>query len=411
MTTEKTSPEAVSTEDWTSEGYMPTWRRRIKEKRKIKYITKLSDIPQLSDDERKRMERVTDFFKFRTNSYYLSLINWDDPNDPIKRLILPDEAELTDTVSLLDASHEAAVTVAPGTEHKYTTTGLILISRVCGAQCRFCFRKRIFMPDNTEITPDLEPAYRYFEKHPEITNVLLTGGDAFMLSTKKIAEVLKRLRSIPHVKIIRFGSKLPAFNPYRFIDDPELLDVLRNFSKPTERIYIVCQFNHPNELSDVARHAIDKLVRRGVIMINQTPILVGINDNADTLVSLFRNLAQTGVPPYYVFQCRPTRGNAHFKTTLIDGIKITEAAKKRVSGLGKRFRYAGSHASGKIEILGYDNDWQYFKYHQSKDPKYYGQLFKLPRKDDATWWDDWMPSGESFTLDTCPEAVLGSGTS
>jgi lysine 2,3-aminomutase len=410
MTIEKTSPETVATEDWTSEGYMPEWRRRIKKKRKIKYITKLSQIPQLGDEERERMEKVTDFFKFRTNSYYLSLINWDDPDDPIKNLILPDESELVDQTSLLDASLEAAVTVAPGTEHKYTTTGVILVSRVCGGQCRFCFRKRIFMKDNTEITPDLEPAYKYIENHPEITNVLLTGGDAFLLSTHKIAEILKRLRSIPHVRIVRFGSKLPAFNPYRFIDDPDLLDLLESYSKTTERVYIVCQFNHSNELSDVARQAIDMLLKRGIIMINQTPILVGINDNPDALVNLFRNLAQTGIPPYYVFQCRPTRGNAHFKTTIIEGIDITEAAKKRISGLGKRFRYAGSHASGKIEILGYDDKWLYFKYHQSKDPKYYGQFFKLPRKDDAKWWDDWMPKGESFTLDSCPAAELGSGT-
>lgn len=411
MTIEKTSPKTVADEDRATGLYMPEWRRRIKDKRKIKYINKLSQVPELSDEEHGRMEKVAEFFKFRTNSYYLSLINWDDPDDPIKKLILPDEEELADTVSLLDASHEAAVTVAPGTEHKYTTTGLILVSRVCGAQCRFCFRKRIFMPDNTEITPDLEPAYKYISEHKEITNVLLTGGDAFMLSTKKIAEVLERLRAIPHVRIVRFGSKLPAFNPYRFIDDPELLDLLESYSKTNERIYIVCQFNHANELSDVARQAIDMILKRGIIMINQTPILVGINDDPDTLTDLFRNLAETGIPPYYVFQCRPTRGNAHFKTSMVDGIDITETAKKRISGLAKRFRYAGSHASGKIEILGYDDEWQYFKYHQSKDPKYYGQFFKLPRKNDAKWWDDWMPDGESFTLDKCPVAKLGSGTS
>ena len=266
------------------------------------------------------------------------------------------------------------------------------------------------MPDNTEITPDLEPAYGYINSHPEITNVLLTGGDAFMLTTNKIAGILGRLGEIPHVKVIRFGSKLPAFNPYRFIDDPDLLDLLEDFSKPTKRVYIVCQFNHPRELSEVARKAIDMILKRGVIMINQTPLLVGINNDPATLTELLRDLAQTGVAPYYVFQCRPTRGNAHFKTTMIEGIDITEAAKKQLSGLGKRFRYAGSHASGKIEILGHDDEWQYFKYHQSKEPRYYGQFFKLPRKDDAKWWDDWMPDGKPFSLDGCPEAILGSGT-
>ncbi len=391
-------------------SYMPEWRREIGEKRDVKYITKLSQIPQLSDEERDRLQETADLFGFRTNSYYLSLINWNEPNDPIRRLVIPDPVELKDTDSLLDASHEAAITVAPGCEHKYTRTGLILVSRVCGSLCRFCFRKRIFMADNQEISPDLGPAMEYIRSHKEIDNVLLTGGDAFMLSTKKITGILEELRQIPHVRVIRFGSKLLAFNPFRFIDDTDLLDVLEKHSHLNARIYIVTHFNHPREISEVAIEAIEMLLKRGVILINQTPLLIGINDDASTLAALFTKLAQVGVAPYYFFQCRPTKGNAHFKTTLIDGIDMFESAKKQISGLGKRARYAGSHASGKIEILAYDEKYIYFKYHQSKDPKYYGQFFKLPRKDDATWWDDWMPDGESFTIDKCPVVELGSGT-
>ncbi len=391
-------------------SYMPKWRRRVGNKRDVEYITSLRQIPELTDDEIARLWKVSRTYGFRTNSYYLSLVNWDDPDDPIRRLVIPDPVELEDTESLLDASHEAAVTVAPGCEHKYARTALVLVSRVCGAVCRFCFRKRIFMADNHEISPDLTPTIEYIRTHPEIDNVLLTGGDAFMLSTRKIARVLEQLRQIPHVKSIRFGSKLLAFNPFRFIDDPGLLDLLEKHSRPDARIYVVNHFCHPREISDVAVKAIDKLIRRGLILINQTPLLKGINDNPDTLAALFTKCAQVGMPPYYVFQCRPTRGNAHFKTTFIDGIDIYEGAKKQVSGLAKRARYVGSHASGKIEILCYDNDYIYFKYHQSKDPKYYSQSFKLPRKDEATWWDDWMPDGESFTLDTCPVVELGSGT-
>jgi len=391
--------------------YMPEWRRRVGEKRNISYIRSLDDVPQLADEERSRLRDVAHVFRFRANSYYLSLIDWADPADPIRRLIIPGPDELDDTTGLLDASHEAAITVAPGCEHKYTKTAVVLVSRVCAALCRFCFRKRIFMPRNTEITPDLEPAFRYIQSHPEIDNVLLTGGDAFMLSTSRIAAILERLRQIPHVRIIRFGTKLPAFNPFRFIDDPELLDLLASHSRPDARIYIVTQFNHPREVSETAVKALKLLIAKGLILVNQTPLLRGINDDAHTLAALFTRLAQVGVPPYYVFHCRPTRGNAHFMIPFVSGIDIFEAARRRVSGLGKRARYTGSHASGKIEILGYDQAHLYFKYHNSKNPAFYGQFFKLPRNDEATWWDDWMPNGESFSLDKCPVAELGSGSS
>lgn len=405
------NPDPIETLTRESEKlFDPGWLHDIGEKRHIKYVTNLDQIPQLSDDERERLKKVTGFFGFRANSYYLSLINWNDPDDPIKRLIIPSPEEIEDQDSILDASHEAKITVAPSCEHKYTRTAIILVSRVCGSMCRFCFRKRIFMGGNTEIQPNLEPAFEYISSHPEISNVLLTGGDALMLSTRKLTAIIERLRTFPHIGIIRLGSKLLAFNPYRILDDPSLLDLIEKQSRPEARIYIVTHFNHPREITDVSIEAISRLQKRGAILVNQTPVLVGINDNPDTLAKLFAKLAQVGVPPYYVFQCRPTRGNAHFMTSIIRSIDIFEKAKSQVSGLGKRARLAGSHASGKIEILGYDDEYIYFKYHQSKDPKFYGQFFKLPRKDDATWWDDWMPDGESFTLETCPDVVLGSGS-
>jgi KamA family protein len=391
-------------------GYMPDWQLKIGRKRNLRYITDLKQIPQLNDEERERLERVSAVFGFRTNSYYLSLIDWNDPDDPIRKIVIPDPVELEDIDSELDASHEATVTVAPGCEHKYEATALILISRICGGMCRFCFRKRIFMPHNEEISPNTDQAVDYIENHREINNVLLTGGDAFMLSTGKIKKALQRLRHIPHIRSIRFGTKLLAFNPYRFIDDPELLDILEENSHQNARIYITTHFNHINEISNVTLKAIDMLLRRGLLLITQSPFLAGINDDPDTLSDLFNRLQEIGAPPYYIFQCRPTRGNAHFKVPMKRGIDIFERAKRKVSGIAKRLRYVGSHASGKIEMLGYDDSFIYFRYHESKVLDYTGQFFKLPRKDDATWWDDWMPNGESFTLDTCPDVELGSGT-
>jgi len=390
--------------------FMPQWQEDLGKKRKIRWYNSIKDVEGLSDADKEKYREVSEAYGFRSNSYYLSLINWDDPKDPIRRLVIPDPVELDDKTSQLDASLEHLITVAPGCEHKYSTTALILVSRVCGSLCRFCFRKRIFMKENSEISPDLEPAFEYIRNHKEVTNVLLTGGDPFVLSTRKIQSMLETLRAIPHVNIIRFGSKLLAFNPFRFIDDPELLDLLEKYSLPEKRIYIVSHFNHPREITDESIKAIDMMQKRGLMFVNQTPVLAGINDDPDTMGELFGKLARIGVQPYYIFQCRPTRGNAHFKTTIIRSIDVMEGAKRRVSGLGKRGRFTGSHASGKIEIISYDDDYIYFKYHQSKDPRYYGQAFRLPRKDDATWWDDWMPGDETFTLDTCPDAELMSGT-
>jgi KamA family protein len=392
------------------EEYLPQWRKTIAEKRKVKYITRLSDIPQLTDEEREKAQASVDYFGFRTNSYYLSLIDWDDPDDPIRRIIIPSYDEMLCTGSM-DASLEHKIMVAPSTEHKYTRTALILVANVCGGICRFCFRKRIFRPDNRDISPDLGPAFNYIRSHTEVDNVLLTGGDSLILTTNKIAEILEELRKMPHVRCIRFGSKLLAFNPFRVLDDPELVKVLGQHSLPTGRIYIVTQFNHSHELTEYSREAIRKLQGAGCLLINQTPIMKGINSKPEVLAKLFNDLAQTGLPPYYAFQVRPTRGNSHFKIPFVKCIDLFEKAKSMLSGLAKRARYCGSHASGKIEVLAYDDDWLYFKYHQSKDPRYYGQFFKLPRKDDATWWDDWMENeDDSFTLDTCKHAVLGSGS-
>ena len=387
------------------ELWMPEWRKRVARKRKIKFYTKVSQLPQIGEVGKKKMEEVALAFKFRANSYYLSLVNWEDENDPIKRIVLPDPAELEDE-GPLDASLEASVTVAPGLEHKYERTAVLLVSNVCASLCRFCFRKRLFAPENKEVSPDLEPAFSYIREHPEIDNVLLTGGDSFMLTTERIAEILSRLREIPHIKSIRFGTKLLAFNPYRFIDDPELLKVLHEHSPPEARIYVVAHFNHPREISEASIEAINLLLASGVVILNQTPLMVGINDDAKVLAKLLSRLTEFGVAPYYVFQCRPTRGNAHFMLTLVKAYDIMEEARRQVSGIAKRARLVGSHATGKIEILGYDERFQYFSYHQAKDKREMGRFFKLPRRDDAKWWDDWMPEGCMFSLSECPYTRL-----
>ena len=191
--------------------------------RSPKYLTRLEQIPQLDSDEREQLEKVNEQFVFRSNEYYQSLIDWDDPEDPIRRIIMPDVQELDDW-GQLDASNEEKYTKVKGLEHKYTSTALLLVNEVCAAYCRFCFRKRLFMNENEEVTKDVSDGLEYIREHPEVTNVLLTGGDPMIMSTSKLEPIIQKIREIDHVKIIRIGTKIPAFNPYRIINDPSRND-------------------------------------------------------------------------------------------------------------------------------------------------------------------------------------------
>jgi len=361
---------------------------------KVKYVRDINKIEQLSEAARRALKPVSDKFTFRANEYYLGLINWDDPNDPIRKIVIPETGEL-ETFGELDASNEESNYAAPGCQHKYPHTALLLCNEVCGAYCRFCFRKRLFMDDNDEVVNDVSAGIDYIRRTKEITNVLLTGGDPLLMATRKLESIIRRLREIPHVKIIRLGSKMPAFNPYRIIDDPSLLEMLSRYSTRKHRIYVMAHYNVPNELTDVSCKALDLLWKAGVILVNQTPILKGINDSVDVLRNLMRKLSFIGVPPYYFFQCRPTEGNKPYETTLVHSFGVLEEAKKQVSGLGKRARLVMSHHSGKIEMVGLTSRHIYLRYHRARYPADEGRFMSFHRDDDAYWFDDLVPAGET----------------
>ena len=192
----------------------------------MKYLAKIEQLNQLSRDEQVELKEVTDKFAFRSNDYYLSLIDWDDPDDPIRRIIIPGLQEL-DEWGRLDPSDEKTYSVIPGLEHKYHSTALLLVSNVCEGICRYCFRKRVFINRKSDYLRDLPGAIDYLKEHEEITNVLLTGGDPLALNASKLENIIRQLRNIKHVGIIRIGTKIPAFNPYRIIEQPALLDLIK----------------------------------------------------------------------------------------------------------------------------------------------------------------------------------------
>ncbi|MBN1512960.1 MAG: 4Fe-4S cluster-binding domain-containing protein [Phycisphaerae bacterium] len=362
--------------------------------RRVKYVRSIDRVPQIPPEQREVLNAVAQRYAFRANDYYLGLIDWNDPDDPIRQLIIPRPEELHDW-GRLDASNEAAVSVAPGVQHKYDHTVLLLCNEVCGAYCRYCFRKRLFMDENEEVTRDVSEGIRYIAGNPNVTNVLLTGGDPLLMSTRRIREILESLRAIPHVRIIRIGSKMPAFDPWRIINDAELQDVFRSNSTRRNRVYLMAHFDHPRELTDPAVEAIDCAIRCGLICVNQCPLIRGINDDPVVLSNLFRELSFIGCPPYYLFQGRPTAGNQPYAVPIVQGWEIFRAALRSGSGLSRRARFVMSHATGKVEISAVDERHIYLRYHRAKDPALRGQFMIYHRNDDALWLDELEPADES----------------
>jgi len=360
------------------------------EKKKVSYVRDVSKLENIPEDVRADLEKVAQKYVFRANDYYLSLIDWKDPADPIRQLVIPRIEELDDW-GRLDASNEAAVTVSKGVQHKYRDTALLLCNEVCGSYCRYCFRKRLFMDENDEVSLDVSEGLEYIAAHPEITDVLLTGGDPMLMATRRIREIISRLREIPHVGIIRIGSKMPAFNPWRVLDDPDLLETFATYSTPEKRIYVMAHFDHPRELTEPALEGIAALLRAGVKVVNQCPLIKGVNDDPAALNEMWRKLSFIGAPQYYLFQGRPTAGNAPFEVPIARGFQIFEQAKLGLSGLAKRMRFAMSHDSGKIEILGMDERHFYMRFHRALDPADEGRFLVFERDDEASWLDGLRP--------------------
>jgi len=303
-----------------------------------------------------------------------------------------------------DTSGEAENTKLSGLQHKYQQTALILATNKCATYCRHCFRKRLVGLQTKEIIERFEDAADYIKLHKHINNVLITGGDPLVLKNEIIEKFLSILSDFPQLKFIRFGSRAPVTFPSRFEDD-ELLELLSSYSLPDRRIYVVTQFNHPNEITKQSIKAVDNLIKSGVIVNNQAVLLKGVNDNPVTLANLLNGLVSIGVNPYYLFHCRPVkRVKMHFQVPICRGIEIVEKAKAHCNGHSKRFKYIMSHRTGKIEILGIFEDEIYFKYHQAKNRKRLGKIFTRPVDESAGWLDDFK-STSVRVLDVAPYLV------
>ena len=252
--------------------------------------------------------------------------------------------------------------------------------------CRHCFRKRMVGIHDDEIASHLDDMTEYIKQHPEINNTLISGGDAFLNSNQRIEDYLSRFTELDQLSLIRFGTRTLVVYPQRITEDPELVSILKRYNEK-KQIYVVTQFNHPKEVTPEAKLAVRTLMECGIVVKNQTVLLKGINDSPQVLSQLLDQLTACGVVPYYVFQCRPVRGVLnHFQVPLRQGARIVDGAKTLLSGQGKCIKYAMSHPTGKIEIIGEGPDGSMiFKYHQAKDPKDNNRIFCRNVSPDDCW--------------------------
>lgn len=351
----------------------------------IKTVEDLEHYLHLREDEKQQIRKVIEQHPMLLSRYYLSLIDKNDPSDPLRKMMVPSEHEL-DLAGAYDTSGELSNMYVKGLQHKYRQTALLLSTSLCAGYCRYCFRKRLVGLPSNEILDNLDAIIDYIKKHPEINNVLVSGGDALTLPTETLERILYRLSALDQLDFIRIGSKVPVVLPGRVLEDAELLETLRRYSLPGRRVYVITQFNHPRELTEQAISAIDRLISANCVVSNQTTLLRGVNDDPVILAELLSNLAAAGNLPYYVFQCRPVkRVQSYFQLPLRKGLDVVEAAKSLLNGQAKRFRFAMSHTTGKIEILGSDGERLFFKYHQAKNPALTGALFFSAVEEDAGW--------------------------
>ena len=363
------------------------WQKELRNN--IRTIDELKKYIALTKTEERKLKKVVKIHPMSITRYYLSLINKKDKNDPIRKIIVPAVEEL-DVAGSYDTSGEKDNTKMVGLQHKYGQTALIISTSRCPAYCRFCFRKRLVGLDSEELLTRFNDAVKYIKKHKEIDNVLISGGDAWMLPTRIIKKFLNMLEPIQHIQYIRFGSRMPVTFPDRILKDPELLKVLKKHSMKKD-IYLVTHFNHPNEITTKSKKAIKKILDSGVAVNNQTVLMKGVNDNSKVLSDLLNNLIEIGVLPYYVFQCRPvSRVKHHFQVPLYDGYQIFEESKRKVKGhiLCKRLKYVMSHKTGKVEIIGIKGNEIYLKYHQARNPKNLGKFFTKKLTKEAAWLDE-----------------------
>ncbi|MFC1884445.1 KamA family radical SAM protein [Thermodesulfobacteriota bacterium] len=288
-------------------------------------IRSLSELADINEEDREQLGPVISKYPMRINPYYFGLIK--RKNDPIYRQCIPNKQELMNEKGLEDPLNEDGYSPLVGITHRYPDRVLFLISSQCAMYCRFCNRKRKVGTEGLVTEESIGKGIGYIQDHREIRDVLLSGGDPLLLENRELDEILSQIRSIPHVEIIRIGTRVPCTLPQRIT--PELTRTLKKYHP----LYIHTQFNHPNEITEESSSACERLADAGLPLGCQTVLLKDINDNPSVMKTLMQKLLTIRVRPYYLFQADHARGTAHFWTPLKKGLEIIKALHGHTSGL------------------------------------------------------------------------------
>ena len=285
----------------------------------------------IAPEQTAEIERVAERYAIAISPAMAGLIDRTDPNDPIALQFVPQAAELTTTPEEReDPIGDLAHSPVEGIVHRYPDRVLLKAVHVCPVYCRFCFRREMVGPQGLgTLTPEaLDNAFAYIADHPEIWEVILTGGDPLVLSPRRLSELMQRLAAIDHVKIVRFHTRVPVVEPERV--DEALIAALTASGKTA---YVALHANHPRELTPEARAACARLVDSGIAMVSQSVLLKGINDDPETLAELMRAFVETRIKPYYLHHPDLAPGTSHFRLTLEEGRALVAGLRGRISGL------------------------------------------------------------------------------
>jgi lysine 2,3-aminomutase len=330
---------AIPDEKWND------WRWQLSHR--LNSAEEIEKVFPLNDSERKALN-TSGLFRVDITPYFISLIDPDDAQDPVRQQIIPTEAEIMPFTGMMeDSLAEDRHSPVPGLVHRYPDRVLMLVTTQCASYCRYCTRSRIVGdPGQTFSRQEFEQQLDYLKRTPQVRDVLLSGGDPLVLAPKILEEILTRLREIPHIEIVRIGSRVPVFMPMRITQ--ELCDMLGKYHPLWLNIHV----NHPNEISKELAEACDRMSRAGIPLGNQSVLLAGINDCVHIQRELVQKLTRIRVRPYYLYQCDLVEGAGHFRTPVSKGIEIIEGLRGHTSGYAvPQFIVDAPGGGGKIPVM------------------------------------------------------------
>jgi lysine 2,3-aminomutase len=355
----------VSPSDWQD------WRWQ--QRNRVTTLAALEQHLVLNTEERAGVLLAGSKLALAVTPHYFNLIERDNPDCPIRRQVIPRIEEGYDSpYDMADPCGEDSHMPVPGLVHRYPDRVLFLVTDRCASYCRYCTRSRVVSGvGEQELVTDFEEVFRYLEKNTGIRDVLLSGGDALLLSDSRLENILRRLRSIPHLEFLRIGTRVPIFLPQRIT--PELCQMLRKYHP----LWMSVHVNHPRELTTEVRHALGLLADSGIPLGNQSVLLKGVNDSAEVMKELIHKLLLCRVKPYYLYQCDLIRGSSHLRTSVAKGVEIIESLRGFTSGYAiPQYVIDAPGGGGKVPI-----NPNYVVYHDSEKiviRNYEGKIFEYP---------------------------------